>query len=1228
MLAGKNITGIGQILETLDANGVVEQITIISNSKDSITIQLPHLPRQVTATAAQKLLEAIPLETLAPLAPLPPSSRIFSRNHQFVGKETDLLALARLLKTADAAIVSVLTITGLGGIGKTQLAIEFAHRYGQFFAGGVFLLSFADPAGIPGEIAACGMSLNISGFADLKIDDQVQRVVAAWQEALPRLLIFDNCEDESLLTQWRPTTGGCRVVVTSRNATWIHSAAVTIYPMGILSRTESIALLRNLRENLSEDEADMIAEVLGDLPLALHLAGNYLRTYPQEQPATYLQRLDTALINHHSLMGRGSRHSPTNHELHVARTIAMSYDRLDTTHPIDAGALYLLARAVWFAPGAPFPTDLLLDSLGGDRTDEAAHLDAQDALNRLLALGLLEQEHDTLTLHRLLHAFVRQVANDPAAQGAIEDVLIDHADQLNATGYPAAMDTIVAHLRYATDHTVGRNDDRAASLCNALGYHLDMRGDYAAARPLYERTLAIAEITLGSSHPQTAQSLNNLATLLQTVGDYDAARPLLERALAISESSLGSNHPTTAQSLNNLATLLQTVGDYAAARPLLERALAIHEAVLGPSHPQTAQSLNNLATLLQTVGEYAEAHSLFHQALSIREAVLGPSHPATAISINNLALLYYSEGDYAIARPLFQRALEIHEATLGPTHPTTATSLNNLAEIFRAIGDYAAARPLLERALAIHEATLGSRHPQTAQSLNNLAVLLEAVGDYAEVQPLYDRALAINKAVLGANHPDTITILNNFTDSLHSSLNIELTITRTADGATTAALRAELPNRRADLVPPEPIPLDAVALRALTTIPDAYGVALTAMVFAPALREGWQRVRGFADAGQPVRVRLVLMGDDGLHAIRWELLRDPVDSTPLASSERTPLSRFMDTASLAEVQAPAKPTLHAVIAVANPDLHKYQMAQVDVAAEVQRAQRGLGDLRATILDGREGRPLASLASIAAALREEVSILYLVCHGTLTKGEPYLFLEMDGSGAYQPTAGAALVQKITALTRRPLLVVLASCQGAGDTYAMLAALGPQLARAGVGAVIAIQGNVPMTLVSQLTPRLFTELRRDGQIDRALAAARAALHQYPDWWMPTLWMAVRDGALWRAELPVAAPTPNIAIGTVQQITISGGSVGSIIGRNSGNPPAPAGAQSEAITHQHTLLATHRRTLGHYLQQLAVFGTAYAPPHIMHGATEARAGIARAKAALRALGVMVEDLPDDTP
>ncbi|WP_129630491.1 hypothetical protein [Candidatus Oscillochloris fontis] len=306
---------IGTLQEITISGGYVHQII-----GTAISIQLPPVGTYRDLAAALELLAALPLDDLPPHAPLPTPHRMpFSRNPHFVGRGDDLHWLAATLKGgATAAIGQIAAATGLGGIGKTNLATEFAHRYGKFFAGGVFWLSFADPQVITAEIAACGMALNLPGFADLKIDDQVRRVIAAWQEALPRLLIFDNCEDEALLAQWRPTTGGCRVLVTSRASQWESVLGVVERRLDVLERAESIALLRSLRETLGEDEAAMLAEVLGDLPLALHLAGNFLRTYPQEQPAAYRQRLASALINHPSLMGRGSRHSPTNHELHVA----------------------------------------------------------------------------------------------------------------------------------------------------------------------------------------------------------------------------------------------------------------------------------------------------------------------------------------------------------------------------------------------------------------------------------------------------------------------------------------------------------------------------------------------------------------------------------------------------------------------------------------------------------------------------------------------------------------------------------------------------------------------------------------------------------------------------------------------------------------------------------------------------------------------------------------------
>ena len=570
--------------------------------------------------------DALPLEYIPDVASLPPGSRMpFARNPLFVGRAADLRWLAVTLKAgATAAIGQVAAATGLGGIGKTNLATEWAYRYGSFFAGGVFWLSVADPVGVPGEIAACGgpEALGLYGEADgLSQDEQVALVLRAWQEPIPRLIVLDNCEDEALLAVWRPRIGGgCRVLVTSRSSEWDGALGVVARRLGVLERHESIALLHSLRQNLTDQEADAIARVLGDLPLALHLAGSFLRSYPQEQPARYLARLETVLLGHPSLAGRGTRHSVTAHDLHIARTFALSYDRLNAEEQTDADARRLLSCAACLAPGETFPTDLLLATLGRDQEDETARLDAQDALARLVSLGLLDREQsDALVLHRLLHAFVSDVADDPEAQGAVEQALNSAAVHLNNTGYPAAMQPIATHLRYGTDRAAGRDDERAARLCGNLAYYLNTTGDYGAARPLYERALAVTEQALGPSHPQTATSLNNLAELFRAVGDYGAARPLYERALAIYEQALGPNHPQTAQSLNNLAINHYYQNEFETAADLMRRALDIREQQFGPDHPDTQGSRRSLAAIEQRLAGTAAPPSAEAQIAQITQ---------------------------------------------------------------------------------------------------------------------------------------------------------------------------------------------------------------------------------------------------------------------------------------------------------------------------------------------------------------------------------------------------------------------------------------------------------------------------------------------------------------------------------------------------------------------------------------------------------------------------------
>jgi tetratricopeptide (TPR) repeat protein len=718
----------------------------------------PRLVDAETLTAAEQRLASLPLDTIPDVTSLPPGSRMpLSPNPLFVGREVDLKKLAKALKGGEtAAIGQIAAATGLGGIGKTQLASEFVHRYGQYFAGGVFWLSFADPSAIPAEIAACG---GVGGldlrpdFSNLPLDDQVRLVLSAWQSPLPRLLVFDNCEDRALLARWRPATGGCRVLVTSRRGSWDAALGVQALSLGVLSRAESMALLRKFRPDLADDEANLIAEKLGDLPLALHLAGSYLARYRYVvTPEDYLTQLrQPNPLAHRSLQAGGI--SPTRHARDVARTFALSYDRLDPADPTDALALSLLSRAAYFAPGEPILRKLLVATLGRDNDPETALL-AEDGVARLVELDLLEVEAEgALRLHRLVGAFVRGVAAGVGAQAAVEETLLAEAACLNEAGYPAALLAWQSHLRAVTDAASKREDERAAGLCNELGYHLYMIGDLAGARPYFERALRIRERVLGGEHPDTANSLNNLGGLLQEMGDLAGARPYYERALAINEQVLGGEHPHTANSLNNLGSLLYAMGELAGARPYYERALRITEKVLGAEHPDTARSLNNLGLLLRAQGDLAGARPYFERALRIYEKVLGAEHPDTASSLNNLGLLLQTQGDLAEARPYFERALRITEKVLGAEHPDTARSLNNLGGLLYAMGDLAGARRYFERALRIRQKVLGGEHPDTATSLNNLGGLLQAQGDLAGARRYFERALRIFEARLGTDHP-------------------------------------------------------------------------------------------------------------------------------------------------------------------------------------------------------------------------------------------------------------------------------------------------------------------------------------------------------------------------------------------------------------------------------------------------------------------------------------------
>lgn len=307
---------------------------------------------------------------------------------------------------------------------------------------------------------------------------------------------------------------------------------------------------------------------------------------------------------------------------------------------------------------------------------------------------------------------------------------------------------------------------------------------------------------------------------------------------------------------------------------------------------------------------------------------------------------------------------------------------------------------------------------------------------------------------------------------------------------------------------PFAIELDLTTLRALSSDPEAYGAALSDILFAdPAASRAFLACRA-ASLGAATRLRVRLLLPQELQALRWEAVLDPHSGRSLARDGDLLLSRYLSGDDYTPIQLRPKGQLRALVAVAAPsDAKDYGLAAINAGAEIARISAALGDLRPTAIT-------ASWAQLSDALREGCDILYLVAHGALVGGQPWLYL-VDDLGNADRRRGEALADLLRTLDaeRRPRLIVLASCESAGDGYAgTLAALGPLLARAGVPAVLAMQGKLSAATNERFAPVFFSELLRHGVIDQAANSARLAVEDRPDWWMPVLYNRLANGLLW--------------------------------------------------------------------------------------------------------------------
>jgi tetratricopeptide (TPR) repeat protein/DNA-binding XRE family transcriptional regulator len=698
----------------------------------------------------------------------------YPRNPFFTGREDLLYALhEQLNREHTMALTQSWAISGLGGIGKTQLALEYAYRYRQNYHS-IFWISAATRETLQNGFTKLADLLQLPE-KDERDHNKIMQAVKHWLATHQNwLLILDNADDITVVQDLVPSERSGHLLLTTRAQT-LGSVAQRLDVETMDMAEGALFLLRRAKLLAPEATLDCISETdlkaaeaiiieMDCLPLALDQAGAYI----EEARCTLEMYLELYRIHRKELLQRRGQ-MPTDHPEPVATTWSLSFQKIEQTNPAAAELVQLCA---FLAPdhipeelikeGAPYWPPLLQQAASDLLT-------FNQMLEDLLSLSLakrLAKDH-LLSIHRLVQA-VHMDEMEPEEQRQWAERVVRAVNAIfprdpkdDVTSWPLC-------LRYleqvqACDILIQKHSlafPEAADLLDRSGTYLREHASYTLAEVHCQRALSIHEQHLGPHHLSTAQSLNNLGILYHRQGKYEQAESLYMRAISIREQHLGPHHPDTAKTLNNLGILYWRQGKHEQAESLCIRALSIYEQHWGPHHPLTAGTLSNLGLLYWQQGKYEQAEPLYVQALSIREQHLGPHHPLTAGTLSNLGLLYFHQGKYDQAEPLYVQALSIREQHLGPQHSDTAETLNNLGLLYFQKGKYEQAESLLVRAHSIREQHFGPHHPDTAEVLNNLGLLYFHQDKYEQAESLLVRALDIQEQTLASHHPDLATTLH------------------------------------------------------------------------------------------------------------------------------------------------------------------------------------------------------------------------------------------------------------------------------------------------------------------------------------------------------------------------------------------------------------------------------------------------------------------------------------
>ncbi|MEH1882627.1 MAG: tetratricopeptide repeat protein [Nostoc sp.] len=683
---------------------------------------------------------------------------------EFVGREDELQTLHQMLQENNQ--VAVAAVAGMGGLGKTELALQYAMAHREIYKGGIcWLLAKAEDVGIQiVRFARTQLDLNppenLTEDPNQKLLAQVQYCFRLWREG-DVLLVLDDVSDYEQVKLYLPSPSSrFKVLMTTRQ----YFGGIAKLSLDVLQPEAALELLKSLLKETPgriEKElavANQLCEWLGYLPLGLELVGRYLARKQDLSLTEMLRRLKEKRLDERSLSKSKSEGNMTA-QRGVLAAFELSWQELEDEDK-QLGCLLSLFAA------APIPWKLVEQCLPEEDAQDLEEIRDDSLLN----LHLLQRKGEGIyQLHPLLREFfqyqctgLEQVEEFKRSLCRVMVAVAKDIPEYPSLKQINAVTPAIPHIgKVAKDLIQYLSDDDLiwAFFGNARFYN--GQGLYEQTLPWYEQCIEVTKKRLGEEHPNFALTLNNLALLYKSQGRYNEAEFLYLQALALRRCQGGEENPDVAESLNNLAILYELQGRYSEAELLCLQALELRQRLVGEEHPDVAESLNSLAGIYDSQKRYSEAESMYLRALELRRRLLGEEHLDFATSLGNLAYLYQSQGKYGEAELLSLRALELRRHLLGEKHPDFALSFNNLAALYELQGRYSEAEPLHLQALALRRKLLGEEHPSVAESLNNLAKLYYLQGRYTESEPLYLQALEIFEQRLDANHPHTVKCRKN-----------------------------------------------------------------------------------------------------------------------------------------------------------------------------------------------------------------------------------------------------------------------------------------------------------------------------------------------------------------------------------------------------------------------------------------------------------------------------------